>query len=136
MSVTALIELRDALGNLLGNDPTLDAMLSGRKVYALQATGSLNYIVIGPTIIDRPGGHFNQRGRYHRRRLTGWARSTETAENIYARLVALLDDKILSLDGHAMEHSTLSFLAGPREDTDRKAWGVDAEWTVSTLEGI
>lgn len=136
MSETPIIALRNAVATLVSEDATLDALLSGRKVYALAVpTGSsLNYVVIGPVVLDETGGYYAQPGRRHRRRLSCWARSPWTAEEIYARLVTLLDRQLLPLTGHTMQTASLTVAAGPIEDTDRKAWGLHADWSVDTLE--
>jgi hypothetical protein len=138
VTLTAISELRVALATILADDPGLDALLSGRKVYLFQAPVgvALNYVVVGQPIVDTTDPYYGQGARRHRRRLTAWARTAWTAEDIYARMVVILDGVLLSLDGgHTMQRSSLSYLAGPIEDEDRKAWGVTADWLVKTREG-
>lgn len=136
MPATAIVPLRDALVDLLVADGELDGFLNGRKVYAGKAPekSEFAYLVIGPVVVDAAWGYFQQPGRRHRRRLAVWARTSWTAEEIYTRLVTLLQGQRLTVDGHAMQSGGLEFIAGPVEDVDRKVWAVYADWIVETLE--
>lgn len=135
---TAMIPLRNALADLVKTDFPLDALLQGRKVFAGLApkNSALAYLSIGQVLIDRADGYHNgQVGRFHKRRLTAWALSEETAEEIVTRLITLLDGQLFTIAGHTMQHAALDIVGGPTPDDLGKAYGMFCDWSVRTMSG-
>ncbi len=136
MSATAMIPLRNALAALVSADLDLATMLAGRKVYAGLATqgASLAYLVIGQVLRDTDGSYANgQAGRLHKRRLSVWARTSWTCEEIMARLIVLLDNQRLTVAGHTIQTAALDVVFGPVVEDGGAAWGLHADWSVRTL---
>lgn len=137
MSDTAMVPLRESLASLIETDSELGNFLNGRKVYAatVPVNSSLGYVVVGQIMGDTDASYYQQPGRRHKRRLTAWAQYPWTAEQIMARLIQLLDRRLLTVDGHQMQSAQIDIVAGPVESVDKKAWGLHADWTVTTLAG-
>lgn len=138
MSETALDEIHKLLVKTIKEDPQLMQILVEKKVHTGEVPSGARapYVVIGAIAQDtgRGAGYYKRDGRRHRRRITAWGGSIDTAQTIYKRLVQILGTR-LPLNGHTMVSGSFDFLAGPRQDPKTKYWGIDSEYAVRSLVG-
>ena len=101
-AVSAALALRAAVHARLMADAELGALLGGAKVFD-EVPGSARepYIVLSG-IESRANGTASEAGEEHRLVLDIWSRQGGLAESLTtaARIVGLLDDAALTLDGH------------------------------------
>lgn len=132
-----MIVLRTALADTIKADLDLSNLLSDKKVYAGEAIqgNALPYVVIGQILRDADASYLNgHEARGHVRRLTVWAKTPWTCEDLMVRLIRLLDHTLLTVAGHVMQSASLSVVFGPHPSEKDDSWGLTADWTVKTVK--
>jgi hypothetical protein len=140
---TAVIDIQLMLEQVIQSDGVLDGLLSGKKVYAGIApkNSALPYVMLGQTGETPEGaGYYRQPGHFGTENLHCWARTKDTAQQIFARLYELLGDQRPVLANHRIMRGTLEYVddgEGPPTPDGKSSntWQVWARYRVRSLVG-
>jgi len=135
---TTVIQVREALADVITYDGVLGNLLTGKRVYAGKAIpqAKLNYIVLGQTTETGEGASYynGQYGHLGTENIHCWARTKWTAQQIYARLVQLLDRQRITLLDHTVIKGRLEYVTD-FEGEDENSWQVWARYRLLSVQG-
>lgn len=140
MADTAVLSVWDALGQAIdsGVDPPLSPtggqVLGNPRFYRGVAPVSavLGYFLLGLST-ETEAGFYGQPGQQGTYRIHCWSDTPTNANRLYRWLKQQIHDRRLALVDHQMIRGTLTKLTDA-PDPDWKAWQVESDYTVQSLE--